>query len=124
MARLSAEDGELAIAEGVLQRLGGEGSAQSTRLPPAETRMAMPRSQREYVLDALRWAEPTWLASAEIVHVVKARWGVKIPERSLRPLLTVMKRNGDIVRDGRLLALPERAMDERRPAASSKRAPR
>jgi hypothetical protein len=43
-----------------------------------------------------------------IVKYADEVWGEEISERSLRPLLTGMKKSGVIVWDGRLIALSER----------------
>jgi hypothetical protein len=107
---LRVEDEELATTEVVLQRLGGETGAVSR--PGTELqahRWARPRSQREFVLDVLANCDTPWLRTREIVKHAKGRWGVSLPETSLRPLLSVMKRQKLIVRQGRVVALRERA---------------
>ena len=112
IARLKAEDDELAVAEHVLVRLSDVATGPwHSQTGPAETisrSQQVPRSQREFVLDALAHSDAAWLKSGEIVAVTKKRWGVTISERSLRPLLSVMKRDGQIVRQGRVLALRDR----------------
>jgi hypothetical protein len=121
LARLKAEDDELAIVEQVLSRFsnavagsGGVDGGMTTFGPapvPGSTHTRLfqtPRSQREYVLDALATSDEVWLRSNEIITQARKRWGVTISERSLRPLLSVMKRDGQIVRQGRVLALRER----------------
>jgi hypothetical protein len=107
---LRTEDDELATTEAVLQRLGGQ--VATVARPSGEAqRWARPRSQREFVLDVLSNSDSAWLETREIVRQAKARWGVSIPEPSLRPLLSVMKRRNVIVRRGRVVALRERAAE-------------
>lgn len=109
--RLSAEDAELAVTEQVLARLLGAKGAR-TPYPPVPAvagRALRPRSQREFVLDALARSDAAWLKSAEIIAFVQKTWGEVIPEMSLRPLLTNLKRANQIVRQGRLVALKARA---------------
>lgn len=127
MARLKAEDEELAIVEQVLSRFSNaaeNGVATITPTGPAPFHgvrlFQTPRSQREHVLDALATSDEVWLRSNEIIAQARKRWGVTISERSLRPLLSVMKRDGQIVRQGRVLALRERALG----ADRARRAPR
>lgn len=70
-------------------------------------------SQREAVLIALRRSDRAWLRSHEIAAAAKRYCGKTISERSLRPLLSVMKRDGEIARNGRLIALKQRAHESR-----------
>jgi hypothetical protein len=120
--RLRAEDEELRAVERVLQRLSAPRADEGEVLvlpDSGEGRSRLrdfrtPRSQREFVLDALATSEQAWLRSDEIIEHARKTWGVVISELSLRPLLSVMKRDGQIVRQGRALALPERAQSGRR----------
>jgi len=130
MEALGSEDRELATTEHVLERLerGGEapGRGEVAKFePPAPRRTRgqdlRPRSQREFVIDALAHAEQPWMRTSEIVQHVKRHWGEDIPELSLRPLLTVLKKSRIIVRHGRVVALRERTHDAR---AAETRAPR
>lgn len=105
---LRLEDEELAIAEQVMERLGG--TEPRARQPFATPQAAnAPRSQREFVLDALEISPEPWLKAKEIIAIARKRWSVVIPEKSLRPLLTVMKNQRLIERRGRLIALRRRA---------------
>jgi hypothetical protein len=110
IAELQAEDKELATTETVLSRLH-EGA--QTKAKPAATKKAAanarPTSQRECVLSVLESCEPAWISGNDIVAAARQRWGFEVPQRSLRPLLTLMKRERQIVRNGRLIALPGRA---------------
>jgi hypothetical protein len=127
LARLRAEDDELAVVEQVLRRFDAN-SAEADGVAPlraaarAASRHSLltPRSQREYVLDALANADHVWLRSDQIVALARKRWGVSILESSLRPLLSVMKRDGQVVRQGRVLALPERVEEARKAAVGSR----
>lgn len=106
--RLRLEDEELAIAEQVMERLGGV--EPKPRRPLAAPQAAnAPRSQREFVLDAPETSPEPWLLAKEIIAIARTRWSVAIPEKSLRPLLTVMKNQRLIERRGRLVALRRRA---------------
>lgn len=113
---LSAEDRELATAELVLQRIASA-PGQASRRSPGSARQGenndrrRPRSQREYVIETLATSSKAWLRTNEIVTLVKKRWGEEIPELSLRPLLTQLKKSGAIVRTGRVVALEERASE-------------
>jgi hypothetical protein len=66
-------------------------------------------SQRELVLQALKKGSPAWMNVRQIIATVKDTHGVSIPPRSLSPLLSNLKNSGAIVRNGRLVAAPERA---------------
>lgn len=114
VALLQSEDEELAITEEVLQRFTGGGAGGAKRAPLR--RSPRPRTQRELVLDVLASSESAWLRSHEIAKLAKGRWGAVIPEPSLRPLLSVMKQQKIIVRNGRLVALRERAYGAERHA--------
>lgn len=116
IAALHSEDDELAITEAVLMRFNG-GVQAATK--PLARRGPRPRTQREFVLEALASSETPWLRSSEIARLVKRRWGVIVPEPSLRPLLSVMKQQKIIVRNGRLVALRERAFGADRGAPSA-----
>jgi hypothetical protein len=120
--RLKAEDADLVRAEEVLSRLNpGQAPAASARLKaprqePVRASLAHrpPKSHRELVIAALGHAPKPWLRSNDIIEIANQRWGAVIADKSLRPLLTVMKREGVIVRDGRWVALRERARDKGR----------
>lgn len=116
MDALVAEDRELATTEQVLARLSG---AAPTPVSVNDRReRGQPRSQREYVLDALAHSKDAWLRTSDIIQEVRARWGEIIPELSVRPLLTSLKKSRQIVRNGRFIAIAERAR-EPRPSASA-----
>jgi hypothetical protein len=104
IAKLRAEDAELSIAERVLRRLLG-GAVFEDAADKAQRANAAPKTQKDIVIEVLRVDETVWMKSGEIVEAARRRLGADIPERSLRPLLSVMKRDGLIVRQGRLIAL-------------------
>ncbi len=125
---LRAEDQELEIAEQVLARM----DAGSIRAPAKQggarlmaPRMSAigdaPKSQRELVLDALAASSIPWIRARDIISLAKSRWGVTIPEKSLRPLLSVLKNNRRIVRHGRVVALRERAGDTQTAKTTTRR---
>jgi hypothetical protein len=118
---LRHEDQQLEIAEQALRKLAVRpaplNAARILSTAPAAHRE--PRSQREVVLQVLREAKEPWMRSGEIVDQAHTRWSIRVPEKSLRPLLSVMKREGAIVRRGRLIAATDRAFagsDSRRTA--------
>ncbi len=125
---LQAEDAELAHVEEVLARLasGSSGSQETGRSaktagvgkrgrvngnakrgPGRKSNGAM--SQRELILAALQASSEPWMKVQQIISAVKARHGVAMPARSISPLLSNMKKTKQIVRKGRLVALPARA---------------
>jgi hypothetical protein len=101
--RLKAEDRDLATAEEVLTRFeAGRGGLASEPVDNSSL------SQRALVIKLLSTSDSEWLRSGDILLQIKERYGVDIPERSVRPLLSVMKGAGVIVRRGRLVALADR----------------
>jgi hypothetical protein len=114
--RLKAEDAQLQIAEQVLRRLtpeafvGATPIAQRAAPRPGSRKPTTPRSQRDLVLRVLQDCDDPWLSTREVIDQIKQKWSVAIPEKSLRPLLSLLKRDGDIVRHGRVVALADRAI--------------
>lgn len=136
---LQNEDAELANVEAILTRLAKGGSLKERAAagvkrrgrPPGRAavkaatkgrakangsakkggrgRKADAGSQRELVLQALKKGSPPWMNVRQIIATVKDSHGVTIPPRSLSPLLSNLKNSGAIVRNGRLVAAPERA---------------
>lgn len=106
MERLKAEDQELATAEAVLARLEAKTESSSVRVAAPVDSASL--SQRALVIKLLSSSDCEWLRSGDILKQIKERYGVDIPERSVRPLLSVMKRERVIARSGRLVALAER----------------
>jgi hypothetical protein len=120
LEELQSEDAQLAIAEQALARLYGDTSSSSARARAYPAPTQFPQTQREVVLQTLRDTPTPWVQSRDIVESAKLRWGIEVPEKSLRPLLSVMKSQGEIVRRRRLIALPERAAEPQR-APSARR---
>lgn len=109
---LRGEDADLATAEAVLSRYaGGDGRARQAPAPGRRKgQERRPQSQREFVIAVLSACEPAWLQANEILEEIPRRWGHEISAKSLRPLLSAMKREGVIARRGRLVALAQRAV--------------
>lgn len=116
IAELQDEERDLSVAEQVLTRLKGEEaprlSSARASANEARPRSAQPKSQRGMVEEILRLSSKAWLKSDEIVSEAHRLWGARVPELSLRPLLTTMKRQHIIVRDGHRIALRERVGGE------------
>lgn len=109
VARLEADLLDLETAEAVLVRIGQSPSAGEKIAGESPSRAnSRPKSQRQFVIEALQQCEPIWVRSGTIVELIQQKWGVSVPERSLRPLLTSLKREHVIARDGRLIALQSR----------------
>ena len=122
MNALHAEDAELETVEAVLARLANgkvatsaapksaiaKGASSAVRGKPGRKRNG-DLSQRELVLDALESAPDPWQKVQDIIAAAKARHGVAMPARSISPLLSNLKKTKQIVRKGRLVALPKRA---------------
>lgn len=111
-AALEKRDAELAVAERVLAEFDGV-----TIVPvPPEAVQVQPYSGREpsrrdKVLDVL--AEGAlWATSAEINRAVARKFGFLIKPSSFHPLLTDLKNEGVILRDGNKLALKSRIEQE------------
>jgi hypothetical protein len=127
IADLEDEDKDLGTAELVLARLAGGVSApkppgasslKTASAPPsANEAKVRPSSQRGMVMEVLRDSGEAWLASGDLIAEVQKLWGAQVPEMSLRPLLSTMKRERVIVRDGHRIALRERV------ESGSRRAP-
>jgi hypothetical protein len=115
---LKLEDADLAVAQRavtrLLQRIAHAPSAptlSSGITRPAKRGRAPKfgdRTQRDLVVAALADAEPPWLGADGIIAAVKAADGVALPKRTLSPLLSVMKREGLLTRQGHQVALISR----------------
>lgn len=133
VSALQDEDAELATVEEILARLAKGGARVAGATPgkrrgrppgrPARSAAAKGKtakgagrgkrngagSQRELVLAALKKPGATWMDVRQIIQYVKDAHGVAMPPRSISPLLSNLKKSGAIVRNGRRVALPERA---------------
>lgn len=115
IAELQDEDKDLETAEQVLARLSGagpggasSGKAKSARAAGAPKPASGRPSQRALVLEVLRSSEEVWLKSGAIAQAASRLSGAPVPELSLRPLLSALKRESVIVRDGHKVALRAR----------------
>lgn len=113
-AALERRDAELAVAEKVLAEFGDvtvstpPQSVQQTQQRTLDIILSSPpASRRERVLQALS-GEKVWMTSAEINRAIAKRHGMLIKGTSLYPMLTVLKNEGVIVRDGDKMALKSR----------------
>lgn len=107
-AALDKQDAELAIAEKVLSEIEGSDA------PPAPAQNAMLNmmaahglSRRDRVVEALS-GKLLWMTSAEINDAIAKRQGARIKNTSFYPMLTVLKNEGVVVRDGDKMALKSR----------------
>jgi hypothetical protein len=116
LEQLRHEDTQLEIAERALSQLAARGGRTESpaRERPVSTSGRAPTSQREVVLQVLLESHEVWLRSGDIVDIARKRWGIKVPEKSLRPLLSIMKGQGLIVRNGRLIAASQRVNENGR----------
>lgn len=112
MSLLEAEERELAIAEKVLRRMEGGAEAPHKREAMSTKAVAndggAQKSQRAYLLEGLEAAETPWVTSGELLSLIQERWGARLPATSVRPLLTLLRNEGLIVRDNRRIALAKR----------------
>lgn len=111
IAELQDEDKDLETAEQVLVRLSGAGPAAAAPSKPSARAPRGPSgrlSQRALVLEVLGSSEEVWLKSGAIAQAASRLSGAPVPELSLRPLLSALKRESVIVRDGHKVALRAR----------------
>lgn len=112
-AALERQDAELAIAEKVLREFANADHASAfggdVGLPVLAR--APSGSRRERVLEALS-GETVWMTSKEINFAIAQKYGVYIKGASLFPMLTALKNEGVIVRDGSKMALKSRVDKE------------
>lgn len=107
---LDREDAELAVAERVLARMAGEEPAPVN----AMTSLVRPRdalSRRDKVLDVLS-GEAVWMNSREINAAIFKKHGAFIKGSSFFPMLTTLKNEGVILREGDKMALKSRVDKE------------
>lgn len=106
---LIKEAQELEIAVRVLTRLAATSSVTGASEPPQVVRVGAPASQRGLVIAALRVSADPWFASpAELRAEIEQTHSVKIKNTSFQPLLSNLKTQGVVVRDGLRIALAER----------------
>lgn len=120
---LKAEDTELAGALRTLERLASAKSQAPRALAaPAPTRPPAKRgrkpvsgdkSRSELILAVL--AERGWLDVEGITSAIAKDYGVAVANRTISPLLSGLKRDGLIVRQGRKVALAAPQAPRRKP---------
>ena len=108
--------GELAVAERVAERL--EPGIRPSTSPPGDVDMIpemktatlkRQMSQPELILATLRASADPWFESSAALHDEVLRiHGVDIKNNSLHPLLSGLKNEGLILRDGQRITLAER----------------
>jgi len=113
---LEKEDQELAIAEKVAEKLDPSLVSSVTRVadpdlvvPNKLLATAAPKRHSDLVLSTLKASANTWFESSEeLREEVRRIYGIEIIRGSFLPLLTSLKNEGLIVRDGRKVALAEK----------------
>ena len=105
-ASLDREDAELVVAERVLARMAGEEPAPVNAFV-ATRRKAMSMSRRELVMEAMTDG-PMWQTSKDINFAIARKHGFHIKSTSFFPMLTALKNEGVILRDGDKMALKSR----------------
>nr|WP_314525519.1 hypothetical protein [uncultured Brevundimonas sp.] len=111
---LEVEDAELAAAERVVLRLESGQTHQLTGHAVASTAVTgtltvvRRRNNKESVVQALAESSSPWLESGEINEAIAKLTGEPLKISSLYPLLTNLKKDGVLVRQGNKLALTAR----------------
>ena len=111
-AAMDRRDADLAVAERILSEIEGDAAHQT--LPLNAMLSVMPASgvsRRDRVVESLS-GEKIWMTSAEINEAIAKRHGAPIKTTSFYPMLTTLKNDGVIVRDGERIALKSRADKE------------
>ena len=109
---LGIEDDELAIAERVAERLIGASETGAT-IANASMAAAPPKTQTELVISTLRASVDPWFESSGALHdEIQRIHGIDIRSGSLLPVLTSLKKERTIVRDGPKIALTSRVSDK------------
>lgn len=80
----------------------------------AARRTAMPMSRRELVMEAMTDG-PMWQTSKDINFAIARKHGFHIKGSSFFPMLTALKNEGVIIRDGDKMALKSRLDKEGEP---------
>ena len=108
-AALDKRDAELAIAERVLAGMSGVSPPITPFVVTAHSNKEP--SRKDKVLDILSDG-PLWMTSSSINLSVARKYGQLIKPSSFHPLLTDLKNEGVILRDGNKLALKSRIEQE------------
>jgi hypothetical protein len=102
-AQLDAEDSDLDQAEQTIVRLthrpAGNGAAPANEAP---------KTQKEFVIHALKTSESPWFESTRALRDEIARLGRNIPMSTFQPLISDLAKKEIITRDDSKIALTER----------------
>lgn len=114
-AALDTEDQELAVAERVAERLepfvraGAPNAETGSTVTNAVLAAGAPKTQPELVISTLKASAGPWFESSNALHdEIQRIHGVDIKSGSLLPVLTNLKNEGIILREGPRIALAER----------------
>lgn len=110
---LEVEDAELAAAERVVLRLEAGTTHQlsgnaTVSTAASGTLTVRRRNNKESVVQALTESSSPWLESSEINDAIAKLTGEPLKISSLYPLLTNLKKDGVLIRQGNKLALTTR----------------
>lgn len=104
-AALDKQDADLAVAERVLAKL--EGSEPPPQQPFEFSPPGAALSRRDRVVEALS-GQKLWMTSAEINQAIANRHGALIKTTSFYPMISLLTKEGVLVRDEDKLALKRR----------------
>ena len=104
---IEKRDAELAIAERVLAELERTPLPSGPEKPYELSLMPQAASRRERVLEALS-GQKLWMTSAEINQAIARRHGAMIKATSFYPMISLLTKEGVLVRDEDKLALKGR----------------
>ncbi len=119
-AALIEEDEELEIAERVLSRLVQVGEPRQREheikfeVAPVFAMRSKP-TMKEMITKALRESDRLWISANDVQRAVSLTKGTDVPMPSISPILSVMKKEGTIRRDGLKIALASRVKNNETP---------
>lgn len=108
-AELDKEDQDLSVAERVFLKLSGVEIVAQHREPLIDR---LVRGNKALVVAALEDEPQPWMTADQIRSAIERTRGHLIGKSTLFPLLTAMKNEGLIVRNGRVVALATRVEDK------------
>lgn len=108
-AELDKEDQDLSVAERVFLKLSGVEIVVQPREPLIDR---LVRGNKALVVAALEDEPQPWMTADQIRSAIERTRGHLIGKSTLFPLLTAMKNEGLIVRNGRVVALATRVEDK------------
>ncbi|MBA4330583.1 MAG: hypothetical protein B7Y85_06185 [Brevundimonas sp. 32-68-21] len=106
-AALDKRDADLAVAEKVLVELEGVDASSAPEAPYELNLSPQATTRREKIIEALKGPK-LWMTSGEINKAIYKRHGVMIKTTSLYPMLTLMTKEGVLMRSKDKLALESR----------------